>query len=270
MLALKRGIDAKGHCLIEMPSGTGKTATILSLVVAYMIEHPQLIRKLIYCSRTIPEVEKVVAELKNLMEYYDKNAPVKHNMTGVVLSSRKNMCIHPVVKREREGKAVDAMCFSMTAQHVRDRYAFDQSVDVCKYFFVLKCMHYVFYIYKIFELGQYFEGFSKDGNSAVLPPGVYNLDDMKQYGEERNWCPYFLSRFTISYAQIIVYSYYYLLDPKIAEIVSKELPKQSVVICDEAHNIDNVCIDSLSVKIGRRTIESSLTGLNALEKKVHE
>lgn len=136
MLALKRGIDAKGHCLIEMPSGTGKTATILSLVVAYMIENPQIIRKLIYCSRTIPEVEKVVAELKNLMEYYDKNAPVKHNMTGIVLSSRKNMCIHPVVKREREGKAVDAQCFSMTAQHVRDRYAFDQSVDVCKYLMI--------------------------------------------------------------------------------------------------------------------------------------
>lgn len=248
MLALKRGIDAKGHCLIEMPSGTGKTGTILSLVVAYMIEYPQTVKKLIYCSRTIPEVEKVVAELKNLMEYYNKHAPGKQNLTGVVLSSRKNMCIHPVVKREREGKAVDAQCFAMTAQHVRERYAFDQSVETC----------------------QYYEGFDMEGNTAMLPPGIYNLDDMKQYGEERNWCPYFLSRFTISYAQIVVYSYYYLLDPKIAEIVSKELPKQSVVICDEAHNIDNVCVDSLSVKIGRRTIESSLTGLNALEKRVHE
>lgn len=25
----------KGHCLLEMPSGTGKTITILSLAVAY-------------------------------------------------------------------------------------------------------------------------------------------------------------------------------------------------------------------------------------------
>jgi len=39
------------------------------------------------------------------------------------------------------------------------------------------------------------------------------------------------------HAQIVVYSYHYLLDPKIAETVSKELSKSSVVVFDEAHNI---------------------------------
>jgi DNA excision repair protein ERCC-2 len=35
MLELKRCLDASGHGLLEMPSGTGKTATILSLLLAY-------------------------------------------------------------------------------------------------------------------------------------------------------------------------------------------------------------------------------------------
>lgn len=35
----------------------------------------------------------------------------------------------------------------------------------------------------------------------------------------------------------MVYSYHYLLDPKIADLVSKELAKKSVVVFDEAHNI---------------------------------
>ena len=35
MLELKRTLDAKGHGVLEMPSGTGKTATLLSLIVAY-------------------------------------------------------------------------------------------------------------------------------------------------------------------------------------------------------------------------------------------
>lgn len=35
----------------------------------------------------------------------------------------------------------------------------------------------------------------------------------------------------------MVYSYHYLLDPKIAEVVSKEISKTSVVVFDEAHNI---------------------------------
>ena len=41
----------------------------------------------------------------------------------------------------------------------------------------------------------------------------------------------------LTHANAVVYSYHYLLDPKIAEIVSKELPKASVVVFDEAHNI---------------------------------
>ena len=48
---------------------------------------------------------------------------------------------------------------------------------------------------------------------------------------------YFLQ---ITHANIVVYSYSYLLDPKIADLVSKELTKSSVVVFDEAHNIGTV------------------------------
>lgn len=132
MLELKKALDAKGHCLLEMPSGTGKTATLLSLIVAYMIENPQIVRKLIYCSRTVPEIEKVVAELKNLLNYYEKYAVERPELLGLVLSSRKNMCIHPDVSKEREGKTVDGKCYSLTASYVRERHEIDPSTPVCK------------------------------------------------------------------------------------------------------------------------------------------
>lgn len=67
-----------------------------------------------------------------------------------------------------------------------------------------------------------------------------------------------------------MYSYHYLLDPKIADVVSKELAKESVVVFDEAHNIDNVCIDSMSVKINRRIIEKSTANITLLEKTIAE
>jgi DNA excision repair protein ERCC-2 len=51
MLELKRALDASGHALLEMPSGTGKTVSLLSLIVAYMHYHPAHITKLVYCSR---------------------------------------------------------------------------------------------------------------------------------------------------------------------------------------------------------------------------
>lgn len=45
-------LDAKGHCVLEMPSGTGKTVSLLSLIVAYQMYYPEH-RKLIYCSREL-------------------------------------------------------------------------------------------------------------------------------------------------------------------------------------------------------------------------
>ena len=248
MLELKRSLDAKGHCLLEMPSGTGKTITLLSLIVAYMLENPLDITKLIYCSRTVPEIEKVIEELKKLIDYYEKETESKPTIVGLVLSSRKNMCIHPEVSREREGKIVDGRCHSLTASYVRERHNYDEATPIC----------------------NFYEGFDMEGKEQVVPSGIYSIDDLKEYGRDRNWCPYFLARFTILHAQIVVYSYHYLLDPKIAETVSKELSKSSVVVFDEAHNIDNVCIDSMSVKINRRTLEKSCDNIQLLEKTVAE
>jgi DNA excision repair protein ERCC-2 len=36
MSDLKETLDAGGHCVLEMPSGTGKTVSLLSLIVSYM------------------------------------------------------------------------------------------------------------------------------------------------------------------------------------------------------------------------------------------
>jgi hypothetical protein len=43
-----------------MPTGTGKTITLLSLITSYQLEHPE-VGKLVYCTRTVPEMEKARA-----------------------------------------------------------------------------------------------------------------------------------------------------------------------------------------------------------------
>ena len=98
---------------------------------------------------------------------------------------------------------------------------------------------------------------------------------------------------------MVVYSYHYLLDPKIADLVSKELARKAVVVFDEAHNIgeegasgcadsghplplsasllspalnpcssDNVCIASMSVNLTRRTLDRCQSNLDTLQKTV--
>ncbi|PVD26612.1 hypothetical protein C0Q70_14289 [Pomacea canaliculata] len=217
-----------------MPSGTGKTA------------HPLDVTKLIYCSRTVPELEKVIEEMRNLMKYYEKELGEQPQFLGVALSSRKNMCINQEVLKDRDGKAVDAQCHKLTASFVRAQHKRDPLIPVC----------------------EFYEEFDAHGREVPLPFGIYSLDDLKDYGRERGYCPYFLARHAIMQAHAVVYSYYYLLDPKIAEQVSKELSKKSVVVFDEAHNIDNVCIESMSCKITRRTIDRCSQNLDDLSKHI--
>lgn len=74
----------------------------------------------------------------------------------------------------------------------------------------------------------------------------------------------------MSFCNVIIYSYHYLLDPKIAERVSKELSKDCIVVFDEAHNIDNVCIESLSTDITEDSLRKATRGANNLERKISE
>ena len=70
------------------------------------------------------------------------------------------------------------------------------------------------------------------------------------------------------FCDVIIYSYHYLLDPKIAERVSREFSKDCIVVFDEAHNIDNVCIESLSIDITEDSLRKASRGADNLERSI--
>ena len=35
------------------------------------------------------------------------------------------------------------------------------------------------------------------GRTALLPPAVYTIDDLRAACEERKWCPYFVARYMV-------------------------------------------------------------------------
>ena len=51
---------------------------------------------------------------------------------------------------------------------------------------------------------------------AKLDAGVYTLHDLRTLcrKEDKHWCPYYLSRHMLAFANVIVYNYQYMLDPK--------------------------------------------------------
>lgn len=76
---------------------------------------------------------------------------------------------------------------------------------------------------------------SANSASPLVPPcprpstmpraGVYTLHDLRVWGRKHNWCPYFLARRMIVYANVVVYNYQYMIDPKVgAEVGSHTSP----------------------------------------------
>ncbi|KZZ94874.1 DNA helicase (DNA repair), Rad3 type [Moelleriella libera RCEF 2490] len=247
---LEETLDAGGHCVLEMPSGTGKTVSLLSLIVAYQQHMPEK-RKLIYCSLTqgtMSEIEKALVELQALMRYRTDQLGHEEDFRGLGLTSRKNLCLHPSVKREKSGSVVDARCRSLTAGFVKDKKERGENVDVCVYHDNLDLLE----------------------PHNLIPNGVWTFDDILRYGEEHKQCPYFTARRMMQYCNVVIFSYHYLLDPKIAERVSRDFSKDCIVVFDEAHNIDNVCIEALSTDITDDSLRRATRGAQNLEHRIAE
>ena len=79
------------------------------------------------------EIEKALAELKALMEFRAKELGYTEDFRGLGLTSRKNLCLHPSVRREKSGAVVDARCRSLTAGFVKEKKERGEDVEVCVY-----------------------------------------------------------------------------------------------------------------------------------------
>jgi DNA excision repair protein ERCC-2 len=79
------------------------------------------------------EIEKALAELKSLMAYRTKELGYVEDFRGLGLTSRKNLCLHPSVKREKRGDVVDARCRSLTAGFAKEKKQKGEAVELCVY-----------------------------------------------------------------------------------------------------------------------------------------
>lgn len=109
---------------------------------------------------------------------------------ALCLSSRRNMCVHERVLHESDREAVDSACRSMTASWVLEKAASKPgSVETC----------------------SYYDTFRDAGEATSLPSGIYDLEELKKWGKEKNWCPYYLTRQAINHATILVFNYQYMV-----------------------------------------------------------
>lgn len=71
-------------------------------------------------------------------------------------------------------------------------------------------------------------------------------------------------------ANVIVFNYAYMIDPKISSVVSGELQKDCIVVFDECHNMDQTCIESLTIHIDRKILQLAIKNIEKLKFMVDE
>ncbi|BAM80033.1 nucleotide excision repair protein XP-D [Cyanidioschyzon merolae strain 10D] len=256
MRSLKRALDAGGHAVIEMPSGTGKTVSILSLASSYISRWPLVYRKLVYCTRTVEEMEKVLAEAKRLFATMQANRGDPSELLCVGLAARSHLCVLEEALHNPRG--VESACRALTASWVRERAY--QSTDHGHQVDIPP------------GLCPFYERFSSAASqNFILPAGAaYSISDLREFGARVGWCPYFLARQMVPFAHIVVYSYQYILDPRVSRVVSSDFGPDTIIVFDEAHNIDNVCTEAFSVQLNDQLLQCAARNLNTLSSRVHE
>lgn len=324
-----------------MPTGTGKTISLLSMVISWILAHrtPDHPYKLIYCCRTIGEVEKTMEELRRLWAHILTHLSIGPELPffasqflALALASRKSLCVHPDVNSLGKRTVIDAKChgpflaptlppaavltFSvsdMTAPHVRDHFrrehgpiihpddiedsaATPAAANILRSTASKLCSYFEGYVSATGGDPLILQQSTKAASSAARKraerkkedpdamdvdeadqdedqplhslTGIYSLEEMKAFAENKGICPYFLTRYLIQRCDVVIYSYQYLLNPRIHQIVSQQLKSDAIVVFDEAHNMDNVCIEALSVKLNRTTVEAAAKNVRTLNQQV--
>ncbi|KAG0340558.1 Fanconi anemia group J protein [Podila humilis] len=87
-------------------------------------------------------------------------------------------------------------------------------------------------------------------------PRIWDMEDLIRKGEKQNGCPYFAARSLTLSAELIFCPYNYLIDPNIRKAMEINLDN-SIVILDEAHNIEGTARDAAGLEVGDEDLKQA-------------
>ncbi|XP_034244080.1 regulator of telomere elongation helicase 1 homolog [Thrips palmi] len=237
-------LQSGAHGMLESPTGTGKTLSLLCASLAWlnvkkaqnqamrmtMEDNPFLDElkdslnsvagaegnqpmswgrfspKIIYSSRTHSQLTQAISEMKRTSYAH---------MRMAVIGSRDQLCTHPDVSKEENTAIKTAMCQTLLANRA--------------------C-----YLHRNVE--------RRRDDPAFTEAGVMDIEDLIKVSAATRVCPYYMSRELKQAADIVFMPYNYLLDPRTRRQQDVDM-NNSIVILDEGHNVEKICEDSASFSL---------------------
>ncbi|KVI06000.1 hypothetical protein Ccrd_015675 [Cynara cardunculus var. scolymus] len=250
-----QSLQERSNALLESPTGTGKTLCLLCATLAWRkslgdfstgksvkrVQDPgnkhsedsssqtesSKLPTIIYTSRTHSQIRQVVQELKRTV----------YRPKMVVLGSREQLCIHPDVSL-LHGKTQTNACHFLCQKRTK-RY----------------CSHFP----RVSEFVK---------NNPGLGDEPIDIEDLVNIGKSSGpkaltphskcRCPYYMSRELHKVVDILFAPYNYLIDPGNRKSLSIEWDN-SVLIFDEAHNLEGICADAASFDLPSGLLTSCIS-----------
>ena len=222
---------------LESPTGTGKTLCLLCASLAYLRhERQRLIDEKKNNFDVIDKTEKIKqpviyytsrthAQLANVIQELQKTC---YRPRNAIISSREQMCVNELIKGFH-GNTLNMKC------------QFAQKKNQCRYF--------------------------KGKNNLNMTWGAYDgktIEELKTIAKKAKFCPFFFERDKSIHSDLIFLPYNYIFDPSIKKRMNIQM-KNSILIIDEAHNIQEVCNDAVSKDFDTNMMEEVLSDLKSLK-----
>lgn len=142
-----------------------------------------------------------------------------NHMKAAVIGSRDQLCIHPDLAKESNANKIQLCKIKVTNRSCHFHNRLDTQKD----------------------------------NPEFRENRVLDIEELVRIGKKLKCCPYFASKEFLDDAEIIFMPYNYLLDPKMRKANKIDL-QNTIIILDEAHNVEKMCEESASTVISSTQI----------------
>jgi len=227
--SLTEGFTFQDHSLFIAPNGTGKTVCNLVAALPVILQNNL---KLVYLCRTHTQNARVIEEITKI------NEKVNKEIKAVSIRGRKEMCIHKTVQKLKAGPT-DIM-------------------NICSDLRKNKNCIYFTNVMKLKRDSQVGTVMVKESIDAQELIGICN---------EKALCPYFMARFLMESAQVIIANYQWLFNPAIRNTflagAKIEDLNRILLIMDECHNLGDILSEIDSSRLTNYSLQQARKELGA-------
>nr|VDC66237.1 unnamed protein product [Brassica rapa] len=277
--------DGHCHALLESPTGTGKSLSLLCSVLAWQQNHKsRLLKGILSHSKAapeaatdplnhgggfIPETQPSDTPLASNKEPAETATKKKPKVPTIYYASRTHSQITQVIREyKKTGYRVPMAVLASRKHYCTNRHVHGkENVDEeCRLLLKdkanIQCSEFknVSKITSHPSLQQ--RGFNE----------VHDIEDLVKVGKSVRGCPYYAAWSLAESAELVFCPYSYIVNPVIRAGVEVDL-KGAIIIFDEAHNMEDIAREAGSINLDEETLfklQSELEQMSVAQPMIYQ